>query len=295
MEDNGVPAVTPIPVFIDENQIIDVKRTGAHGRFGFDIDQIIRGIEKNEIVRQTLHELKVFIYFSTKTEKYSHHIFDNLFGVERLNVRYIKTGSTKDQVDRHIRDDIRFWLRYTTAQTFILGTSDGGEDFIQSIDEIKKAEKKVLLLDVTEQGYFNNTLKDRVDGLIFVQAMNNRYRRFFQVIDIVKAVRSLDTITEDAQFVAESVMYLRDICIKYVDKPLQNNTLIAELFCPMAAKYPECPRMEEKCRIIIEVLERNTDVLTIVREANNQKRCLFNEKSEVVKVFLKALATQALS
>lgn len=171
-------------VLIDENQIIASERD----RNGLDPCAIL------EKIRQCLGVKveRVYFYYSEATEKQNRSAVANLVWLEHPLIRTVKTGSQPGAVDRRIKEDVSLWLRVDFVSTIVLGTADGGPDFLAAIEQIKSAGKKFVLLKLG--GCFNSALRQSANALIDASALGARRRPF---ADIVAAAKKGDINRED--------------------------------------------------------------------------------------------------
>lgn len=159
-------------VFIDENELIRADEDGID----FDIDKTIEkiGLAGYEIA-------KVFVYVSEETEK--QHLFTarRLWQNEDQRLRYIKTANGQDAADKCIKEDIFTWLQNSAIGAIVLSTADGGPDFLEAIEAIKKAGKKFVLLKAAST--FNKTLVGLSDEAINATPPNPRRNSFREIVE----------------------------------------------------------------------------------------------------------------
>ncbi len=163
-------------VFIDENQLIMSELEGRTFNLGLVLEKVKAEVG-DEIER-------VFIYCSETTEKKNLPLAQSLFRQDRSLLRFVKTGSQPGVVDRRIREDIELWSRIDFVSTIVLGTADGGPDFLAAIAKVKESGKKLILLKAG--GSFNTTLRRLANGLTDGSSPHPLRRSFEEIIVAVK-------------------------------------------------------------------------------------------------------------
>lgn len=178
-------------VLIDENQIIASERDSGR----FDPCAIL------EKIRRCLQERieRIYFYCSEATERRARPAVESLIRLDHLSVRMIKTGSLKDMVDRRIREDVDLWSRVDFISTIVIGTADGGPDFLEAIKQIKRANKKFALVKLG--GNFNSILRQFADVLIDASILGARRRPFEEIVAAAQAgTIHFKNKDEDTQF-----------------------------------------------------------------------------------------------
>lgn len=182
-------------VFIDENQLIGLEMEGRRFVFHPILDKIKRETGQNVE--------RVFVYYSEATERRYLSMAQSLFQQDSPILRLMKIGSKKDMADRRIREDIALWSRINLVSTIVLGTSDGGQDFLEAIDTIKNSGKKFVLLKTGRN--FNSKLRQLADSLIDVETISMLRRPFEKII--LEAVQGeFDSHDLNSRFVLAIVM-----------------------------------------------------------------------------------------
>lgn len=169
-------ASSRVMVFIDENQLIMSEKECRK----FSLDLVLEKVKQ-----ATCGEIeRVFIYCSEATEKKNLPMVQSLFRPDSPLIRFVKTGSQPGVVDRRIREDMELWSRIDFVSTIVLGTADGGPDFLEAITKAKESGKKLFLLKTG--GSFNATLRQLADALIDGTPPNPRRRSFEEIIVAAK-------------------------------------------------------------------------------------------------------------
>lgn len=190
-----------IVVFIDENQLIALERDGRKLNFHYILEKVKKHAgEKIE---------RVFFYCSEATERHNRVMVQSLCRLDSSLLRVIKTGSQPGVVDKRIREDIYLWSQVDLVSTIVLGTADGGQDFVEAINRAKNLGKKLVLLKLS--GEFNRTLRQLAYGLIDASTSSLRRRPFEEIVLAAKN-GNLNYENHNTQFVMAIAIGLSDFC-----------------------------------------------------------------------------------
>lgn len=133
------PAEPRIAVFLDlDNLIIGGKEYGAVFNPQYMIDDLRRRVQGNII--------SVFACISALTERSNPAVAQQVRNLKVLGLQYVVTGNTPDEADFRVCTKILECLLHNGADTYVIGTSDGGEHFVETVRCIRNARRRIVLM-----------------------------------------------------------------------------------------------------------------------------------------------------